>query len=99
MSWSARSLGAPNFIPAIMSFGLWGYLVGHVGIAASVVVAIVFGIIVDDTIHFLRRKTIWTRTLTCRRPSGNSGKPTVASSATSASRPRPSLGPLPPRNQ
>ena len=43
----------PNFIPAIMSFGLWGYLVGHVGIAGSVVVAIVFGIIVDDTIHFL----------------------------------------------
>ena len=43
----------PNFIPAIMSFGLWGYLVGHVGIASSVVVAIVFGIIVDDTIHFL----------------------------------------------
>ena len=25
----------PNFIPAIMSFGLWGYLVGHVGIASS----------------------------------------------------------------
>ena len=44
---------APNFIPAIMSFGLWGYFVGHVGIASSVVVAIVFGIIVDDTIHFL----------------------------------------------
>ena len=43
----------PNFIPAIMSFGLWGYLVGNVGIASSVVVAIVFGIIVDDTIHFL----------------------------------------------
>ena len=43
----------PNFIPAIMSFGLWGYLAGHVGIASSVVVAIVFGIIVDDTIHFL----------------------------------------------
>ena len=43
----------PNFIPAIMSFGLWGYLVGHVGIASSVVVAVVFGIVVDDTIHFL----------------------------------------------
>ena len=43
----------PNFIPAVMSFGLWGYFVGHVGIASSVVVAIVFGIIVDDTIHFL----------------------------------------------
>ena len=43
----------PNFIPAIMSFGLWGYLVGRVNIASSVVVAIVFGIVVDDTIHFL----------------------------------------------
>ncbi len=36
-----------------MSFGLWGYFVGHVGIASSVVVAIVFGIIVDDTVHFI----------------------------------------------
>ena len=43
----------PNFLPALMSLGLWGWLVGRVGIAASVVVAIVFGIIVDDTIHFL----------------------------------------------
>ena len=43
----------PNFIPTIASFGLWGYLVGQVGIASSVIVAIVFGIVVDDTIHFL----------------------------------------------
>ena len=43
----------PNFIPAVMSFGLWGYLVGHVGIASSVVIAVVFGIVVDDTVHFL----------------------------------------------
>ena len=45
----------PNFVPAIMSFGLWGYLVGHVGIASSVVIAVVFGIVVDDTIHFLSK--------------------------------------------
>ncbi len=45
----------PNFIPVIMSFGLWGYLVGHVGIASSVVIAVVFGIVVDDTIHFLSK--------------------------------------------
>ncbi len=45
----------PNFIPAMMSFGLWGYLVGHVGIASSVVIAVVFGIVVDDTIHFLSK--------------------------------------------
>ena len=43
----------PNFIPAAMSFGLWGYLVGRVGMAASVVTVVAFGIIVDDTIHFL----------------------------------------------
>ena len=45
----------PNFLPAIMAFGLWGYLVGRVGLAGSVVTAMAFGIIVDDTIHFLSR--------------------------------------------
>ena len=45
----------PNFIPAAMSFGLWGFLIGNVGLAASVVTAIAFGIIVDDTIHFLTK--------------------------------------------
>ena len=45
----------PNFLPAIMAFGLWGYLVGRVGLAGSVVTAMAFGIIVDDTIHFLNR--------------------------------------------
>ena len=45
----------PNFIPAAMAFGLWGYLVGHVGLAGSVVTAIAFGIVVDDTIHFLTK--------------------------------------------
>ncbi len=45
----------PNFIPAAMSFGLWGYLVGYVGLPASIVVAIVLGIVVDDTIHFLSK--------------------------------------------
>ena len=47
----------PNFIPAAMAIGLWGYLVGEVGVAASVVTAIAFGIIVDDTIHFMTKYT------------------------------------------
>ena len=38
-----------------MSFGLWGYLVCHVGFSASVVTAMTLGIIVDDTIHFLSK--------------------------------------------
>ena len=45
----------PNFIPAAMTFGLWGYLVGRVGLAGSVMTTIAFGIIVDDTIHFMSR--------------------------------------------
>ena len=43
----------PNFIPAIMCFGLWGHLVGRIGIVSSFVAVVVFGLIVDDTIHFL----------------------------------------------
>ena len=42
----------PNFVPAAMAIGLWGYAVGEVGVSAAVVTAIAFGIIVDDTIHF-----------------------------------------------
>ena len=45
----------PNFIPAAMSLGLWGFMVGSVGLAGSVMTAIAFGIVVDDTIHFLTK--------------------------------------------
>ena len=45
----------PNFVPAAMAMGLWGYAVGEVGVPASVVTAIAFGIIVDDTIHFMTK--------------------------------------------
>jgi len=43
----------PNLVPAIMAFGLWGLFVGQIGMAASVVVAMTLGILVDDTVHFL----------------------------------------------
>ena len=45
----------PNFVPALMAFGLWGYLSGTIGLGASVVTGIAIGIVVDDTIHFLAR--------------------------------------------
>ena len=45
----------PNFVPAAMAMGLWGYAVGEIGVSASVVTAIAFGIIVDDTIHFMTK--------------------------------------------
>jgi len=45
----------PNLIPAAMAFGVWGYLYGEVGNAGSLVTAISFGIVVDDTIHLMSR--------------------------------------------
>ena len=45
----------PNFFPAIIAMGIWGYAVGTVTIAASIVTAIAFAIIVDDTIHIMSK--------------------------------------------
>ena len=45
----------PNFFPAIIAMGIWGYAVGTVTIAASIVTAIAFAIVVDDTIHILSK--------------------------------------------
>jgi predicted RND superfamily exporter protein len=45
----------PNLAPAFMSFGVWGMLVGQVGLALSVIVSLTLGIVVDDTIHFLSK--------------------------------------------
>ena len=45
----------PNFLPAIAAMGVWGYAAGTVSIAASLVTAIAFGIVVDDTIHLLSK--------------------------------------------
>jgi predicted RND superfamily exporter protein len=45
----------PNLIPAAMGFGLWGLLVGEVGLSLSIVAGMTLGIVVDDTVHFLSK--------------------------------------------
>ena len=45
----------PNVLPAILGFGVWGLMVGQVGLALSVVAAMTIGIVVDDTVHFLAK--------------------------------------------
>jgi hypothetical protein len=45
----------PNLVPAAMGFGLWGLLVGEVGLSLSVVAGMTLGIVVDDTVHFLSK--------------------------------------------
>jgi len=45
----------PNLIPAALAFGVWGMLVGQVGLALSVVTGMTLGIVVDDTVHVLSK--------------------------------------------
>ena len=45
----------PNLAPAFMAFGVWGLIVGQVGLALSVIGSLTLGIIVDDTVHFLSK--------------------------------------------
>lgn len=45
----------PNLTPAIMAFGLWGFLIGKVGMGLAIVTAMTLGIVVDDTVHFLSK--------------------------------------------
>jgi len=45
----------PNLLPVAIAFGVWGYLVGKVGVAVSTVGAATLGIIVDDTVHMIWR--------------------------------------------
>jgi len=45
----------PNLIPAGIAFGIWGILVGDVGLALSVVTSMTLGVVVDDTVHFLSK--------------------------------------------
>jgi predicted RND superfamily exporter protein len=45
----------PNLTPAIMAFGIWGMLMGRVGLGLSVIAAMTLGIVVDDTVHFMSK--------------------------------------------
>lgn len=61
----------PNLVPAALGFGLWGLLVGEVGLALSVVTGMTLGIVVDDTVHFL------SKYLRARREGGLSSEDAV----------------------
>jgi len=61
----------PNLAPAAMGYGLWGLLVGQVGLGLSVVAGLTLGIVVDDTVHFL------SKYLRARREQGLSSQDAV----------------------
>jgi hypothetical protein len=45
----------PNSLPILAGFGVWAVLVGEVGFSIASIASISFGIVVDDTIHFLTK--------------------------------------------
>ncbi|MEM6847760.1 MAG: MMPL family transporter [Pseudomonadota bacterium] len=45
----------PNLLPVMLAFGQWGVFVGEISFAATVVAALTYGIVVDDTVHILTR--------------------------------------------
>ncbi|MEM7466248.1 MAG: MMPL family transporter [Pseudomonadota bacterium] len=45
----------PNLAPAAVAFGIWGIFVGEVGLSLSIVAGMTFGIVVDDSVHFLSK--------------------------------------------
>jgi uncharacterized protein len=61
----------PNLVPAAVGFGLWGIFVGEVGMTLSVVTGMSFGIVVDNTVHFL------SKYLRARRENGMSAEDAI----------------------
>jgi predicted RND superfamily exporter protein len=45
----------PNLVPSVVAFGIWGLVDGRVNLGLSVVTGMTFGIVVDDTVHFLMK--------------------------------------------
>jgi predicted RND superfamily exporter protein len=42
-----------NFVPAVVTLGVWALINGEVGMAVATVASVTFGVVVDDTIHML----------------------------------------------
>lgn len=61
-----------NVMPVLAALGLWGIIVGEVGMAVAAIAVVTMGIVVDDTIHLL---------LALRRQQGQGDRAQVISSA------------------
>jgi CAI-1 autoinducer synthase len=44
-----------DLVPAIMALGFWGHIVSEMNVAVSIVAAMTFGVVVDDTIHYVSK--------------------------------------------
>jgi len=62
---------APNLIPAALAFGVWGLMVGQIGMSLATAAGMTLGIVVDDTVHFL------SKYLRARREKGYSSEEAI----------------------
>lgn len=57
--FKSASIGAialiTTIVPVAAGFGFWGWSSGSIGLAATAIVALTIGIVVDDTVHLLYR--------------------------------------------
>ncbi len=57
--FKSASMGAialiTTIVPVAAGFGFWGWSSGSIGLAATAIVALTIGIVVDDTVHLLYR--------------------------------------------
>ncbi len=51
----------PNLMPVLLVFGLWGWFAGTINLAATTVLSVALGIVVDDTTHIFMRHRRLTR--------------------------------------
>lgn len=54
IGWGLLSM-IPNVIPAVIAFGIWGLINGHISMTVALVSTMTLGIVVDDTVHFLSK--------------------------------------------
>ena len=45
----------PNILPILAAFGVWGFYDGQIGLAVAIVMGMTFGIVVDDTVHYINK--------------------------------------------
>ena len=55
-SWRLGALSLiPNILPALLAYGVWGYISGQVDLGLSIVACMSLGLVVDDSVHFLSK--------------------------------------------
>ena len=51
----AVAILSATVIPIVCGFGVWGWTVGTIGMAATLVIAVTIGVVIDDSIHLVYR--------------------------------------------